>query len=155
MNEQTAGSQVVSTSVAALVETEEPPSSGRQDHGIRHPLWHNVPDHLWQDWRWQRQHAIRTTAQLTEVLPLTADEVCALEGLEAKYRMAIPPYYFSLIDLNDPHDPIRLQAVPSPLEESHDSGVALDDPLEEDQDSPVPGITHRYPDRADHHNAGV
>jgi lysine 2,3-aminomutase len=148
MNEQTAGSQVVSPSMAAVVETEEPPSTGRQIHGVRHSIWQDVPDRLWQDWRWQRQHAIRTTAQLAEVLPLIAAETSALEGLEAKYRMAIPPYYFSLIDLNDRHDPIFLQAVPSPQEEANHSGVELDDPLEEDQDSPVPGITHRYPDRA-------
>jgi lysine 2,3-aminomutase len=148
MNEQTAGSQVVSPSMAALVETEEPPSTGWQIHGVRHPIWHDVPDRLWQDWRWQRQHAIRTTAQLAEVLPLSAVEISALEGLEAKYRMAIPPYYFSLIDFDDPQDPIRLQAVPSPQEDANHSGVELDDPLEEDQDSPVPGITHRYPDRA-------
>jgi lysine 2,3-aminomutase len=148
MNEQTAGSQVVSPSMAAVVETEEPPSTGRQIHGVRHSIWQDVPDRLWQDWRWQRQHAIRTTAQLAEVLPLSASEVSALEGLEAKYRMAIPPYYFSLIDLNDRHDPIFLQAVPSPQEDANHSGVELDDPLEEDQDSPVPGITHRYPDRA-------
>ncbi len=68
--------------------------------------------------------------------------------LEAKYRMAIPPYYFSLIDPHDPHDPIRLQAVPSPQEAIGDRSIELNDPLEEDRDSPVPGITHRYPDRA-------
>ena len=43
----------------------------------------------------------------------TPQEVAALEGLEAEYKLAIPPYYFSLIDLRDPHDPIRLQSVPS------------------------------------------
>ena len=107
-----------------------------------------MPDHLWQDWRWQRQHAIRTTAELAELLPMSPEHVAALESLEAKYRMAIPPYYFSLIDPADPHDPIRLQAVPSPEEAIGSSGIELDDPLEEDKDSPVPGITHRYPDRA-------
>ncbi len=148
MNEQTAGSQMVSANTAALVEAEEPPSSERQSQGIRHSHWRDVPERVWQDWRWQRQRAIRTTAQLAELLPLTSEEFTALEGLESKYRMAIPPYYFSLIDVADPHDPIRLQAVPSPLEHSHASTVELDDPLEEDQDSPVPGVTHRYPDRA-------
>ena len=148
MNEQTAGSQEVLPAVAALGETEEPPGTGRELHSTRHPLWQNVPDRLWQDWRWQRQHAIRTTAQLAEVLPLAANEAQALAALEDKYRLAIPPYYFSLIDLADPADPIRLQAVPSPLEDSQPSELELDDPLEEEQDSPVPGITHRYPDRA-------
>src|SRR5260370_30134395 len=51
----------------------------------------------------------------------------------------------------DPENPgctSRLQSVPSHLEAENPSGYELDDPLEEDKDSPVPGITHRYPDRA-------
>src|SRR5207237_3143462 len=69
-------------------------------------------------------------------------------ALEAHYKLAIPPYYFSLINPDDPQDPIRLQSVASPLEMQNESGYELEDPLEEDQDSPVPGLTHRYPDRA-------
>ncbi|HEX8199108.1 MAG TPA: KamA family radical SAM protein, partial [Isosphaeraceae bacterium] len=68
--------------------------------------------------------------------------------LQAQYKLAIPPYYFSLIDPFDPADPIRLQAVPSPLELAGAAGAEEDDPLDEDKDSPVPGLTHRYPDRA-------
>jgi lysine 2,3-aminomutase len=128
-------------------EAEEPPSWRPQAHGKRHPRWHDVCDRLWDDWRWQRQHAIRTTTQLAELLPMPLGEIAALESLEAKYRLAIPPYYFSLIDPADPHDPIRLQSVPSPLEAEHDGSLALDDPLDEERDSPVPGIIHRYPDR--------
>ena len=60
--------------------------------------------------------------------------------------MAITPYYLSLIDPNDPHDPVRRQAVPSG-DEAYRSPEDLVDPLEEDGDSPVPGLTHRYPDR--------
>ena len=68
--------------------------------------------------------------------------------MKTEYKTAIPPYYFSLIDPDDPNDPIRLQSVPSPLEQPNPSGYELEDPLEEDKDSPVPGLTHRYPDRA-------
>ena len=60
--------------------------------------------------------------------------------------MAITPYYLSLIDPNDPHDPIRKQAIPTGLE-LHQAHADLLDPLHEDGDSPVPGLTHRYPDR--------
>jgi lysine 2,3-aminomutase len=60
--------------------------------------------------------------------------------------MAITPYYLSLIDPNDPDCPVRKQAVPS-IMELHTSKADLDDPLHEDADSPVPGLTHRYPDR--------
>ena len=50
--------------------------------------------------------------------------------------------------MDDPLDPIGLQSLPSTLEQSSTAGVELEDPLEEDKDSPVPGLTHRYPDRA-------
>src|SRR5262245_25294832 len=113
----------------------------------RHPLWQDVPDHQWDDWRWQSQNAIRSVRQLRNLLAFTDDELEAIGSLEADYKLAIPPYYFSLIDPADPADPIRLQSVPSPLERENPSGYELEDPLEEDKDAPVPGLTHRYPDR--------
>src|SRR5947209_6668820 len=86
--------------------------------------------------------------QLPDLLSYTAEELEAIGSLETEYKTGIPPYYFSLIDPDDPNDPIRLQSVPSPLEAQNPSGYELEDPLEEDKDSPVPGLTHRYPDRA-------
>src|SRR5438132_8387945 len=125
------------------IEEEEPPGKPR-----RHPLWRDVPETQWNDWRWQSQHAIRSVRQLRDLLPFTQDELEAIGALEAEYKLAIPPYYFSLINPEDPHDPIRLQSVTSPLEMRNASGYELEDPLEEDKDAPVPGLTHRYPDRA-------
>jgi lysine 2,3-aminomutase len=125
------------------IEEEEPPGKPR-----RHPLWRDVPDRQWNDWRWQSQNAIRSVRQLRELLPFTSEELEAIGDLEAEYKLAIPPYYFSLINVEDPGDPIRLQAVTSPLEAKNPSGYELEDPLEEDKDMPVPGLTHRYPDRA-------
>jgi lysine 2,3-aminomutase len=121
-------------------DDEEPPGSPK-----RHPLWRNVPQRKWDDWHWQSQNAIRSVRQLRDLLPFTPEELEAIGALEAEYKLAIPPYYFSLIDVDNPNDPIRLQSVTSPLEAN--SSFELDDPLEEDKDSPVPGITHRYPDR--------
>src|SRR3954465_793393 len=118
---------------------EEPPGSTR-----RHPLWRDVPNRKWDDWHWQSQNAIRSVRQLRDLLPFSPDELEAIGALEAEYKLAIPPYYFSLIDTRASHDPIRLQSVTSPLEAN--SSFELEDPLEEDKDSPVPGITHRYPD---------
>src|ERR1700751_5400685 len=125
------------------VEEEEPPGKPR-----RHPLWRDVPEKKWDDWRWQSQNAIRSVRQLRDLLPSTPAELEAIGSLEGQYKLAIPPYYFSLINPDDPDDPIRLQSVTSPLEMTNQSGYELEDPLEEDQDSPVPGLTHRYPDRA-------
>src|SRR5438128_502861 len=125
------------------VEEEEPPGKPK-----RHPLWRNVPDQQWNDWRWQSQNAIRSVRQLRDLLSFTPEELEAIGALEGEYKLAIPPYYFSLIDPDDPQDPIRLQSVTSPLEMQNPSGYELEDPLEEDKDMPVPGLTHRYPDRA-------
>src|ERR1700676_2139060 len=125
------------------IEEDEPPGKPR-----RHPLWRDVPEKLWNDWRWQSQNAIRSVRQLRDLLPFSPEELEAIGSLEAEYKLAIPPYYFSLIDPDDPNDPIRLQSVTSPLEMRNDSGDELEDPLEEDKDAPVPGLTHRYPDRA-------
>jgi lysine 2,3-aminomutase len=124
------------------IEEEEPPGKPR-----RHPLWRTVPDHRWNDWRWQSQNAIRSVRQLRELLSFSPEELEAIGALEGEYKLAIPPYYFSLINPDDPEDPIRLQSVTSPLEMQNQSGYELEDPLEEDQDAPVPGLTHRYPDR--------
>ncbi|MCS7167602.1 MAG: KamA family radical SAM protein [Gemmatales bacterium] len=123
-------------------EEEEPPS-----HSRRWPVWRDVPDHLWDDWRWQSQHAVRTVRQLAQLLSFSREELQVLTQLERDYKLAIPPYYLSLINPEDPNDPIRLQAVPSALELENRSGYELADPLDEDKDMPVPGLTHRYPDR--------
>jgi lysine 2,3-aminomutase len=143
MNENEARSGLPSRPAALVAyDDDEPPSRPR-----RHPLWQNVSDEQWTDWRWQSQNAIKTTHQLKDLLTFSADELDALHRLEAEFKTAIPPYYFSLIDPDDPHDPIRLQSVPSPSELENPSGFELEDPLEEDKDMPVPGLTHRYPDR--------
>jgi lysine 2,3-aminomutase len=131
---------------AAAGEAEEPP--GSLPASTRHPQWKDVPTAQWEDWRWQMQHAVRTTRQLAELLPLPVKGLADLERLESKYKLALPPYYLSLIDVNDPYgDPIGLQSLPHLAETLADSTEELEDPLEEDQDSPVPGLTHRYPDR--------
>jgi lysine 2,3-aminomutase len=130
-----------------LPDGDEPPSY-RREQSPRHPAWADVPDREWKDWKWQSQNAVRSPKQLAELLPFSIDERRALDELQAQYKLAIPPYYFSLIDRFDPADPIRLQSVPSPLELAGAEGTEEDDPLDEDKDSPVPGLTHRYPDRA-------
>src|SRR5262245_53475161 len=107
---------------------EEPPSRSR-----RHPLWQDVSDEQWDDWRWQSQNAIRSVRQLRNLLRFSPAELEAIGSLEAEYKLAIAPYYFSLIDPDDPCDPIRLQSVTSPLEAR--STFELEDPLEEDKDS--------------------
>jgi lysine 2,3-aminomutase len=64
----------------------------------------------------------------------------------SKFRMAITPYYLCLINPDNPNCPIKKQAIPS-IYEMHIGENDMLDPLAEDTDSPVPGLTHRYPDR--------
>ncbi|MCL6504562.1 MAG: KamA family radical SAM protein [Pirellulales bacterium] len=142
MNQLVAAVPADSNPGMAADDSEEPPSTSR-----RHDRWSDVPQELWEDWRWQMQHAIRTTSQLVELLPHSPEQIEILSRLESQYKLAIPPYYFSLINVEDPADPIRLQAVPSAAEAQQGLGPQLHDPLEEDLDSPLPGVTHRYPDR--------
>jgi lysine 2,3-aminomutase len=109
-------------------------------------LWSDVSEEQWNDWRWQIANRITTVEQLEKVINLTEDEKEIVSNSLNTLRMAITPYYASLMDPDDPRCPIRLRAVPT----MHESIVApedLLDPLHEDVDSPVPGITHRYPDR--------
>src|SRR6202142_3457642 len=101
----------VPQAVGAFNDDDEPPSQPR-----RHASWADVPDKQWDDWRWQSQNAIRSVRQLRNLLPFTPEELEAIGALEAEYKLAIPPYYFSLINVADPNDPIRLQSVTSPLE---------------------------------------
>ena len=101
---------------------------------------------LWNDWRWQFAHRITNAAALGRVLPLSASERTDIETCLQAFRMAITPYYASLIDPRDPNDPIRKQSVPSILETLPDPND-MADPLGEEEDSPVPHVVHRYPDR--------
>ncbi|CCJ33657.1 lysine 2,3-aminomutase [Caloramator australicus] len=112
----------------------------------RWELFKDIPDELWNDWKWQLRNRIETLEDLKKYIPLTEEEEKGVATCLGTLRMAITPYYLSLIDPNDPHDPIRKQAIPTE-NELHKASEDLLDPLHEDTDSPVPGLTHRYPDR--------
>lgn len=103
----------------------------------------------WKDWKWQLQHSIRDikTFEMLLNVKFRDCERKELEGTIAKFPLSITPYYLSLIDTEDyENDPIYKQAFPS-VSELHIGAFEMRDPLDEDKDSPVPGITHRYPDR--------
>lgn len=112
----------------------------------RYELFKDVSDADWNDWRWQVRNRIETVEELKKYIPLTKEEEEGVAQCVKTLRMAITPYYLSLIDPNDPNDPVRKQAIPTALELKK-ADADLEDPLHEDTDSPVPGLTHRYPDR--------
>lgn len=109
-------------------------------------LFPEVTDEQWNDWKWQVKNRIETLEQLKKYISLTQEEEEGVKKSLATLRMAITPYYLSLIDPDNPDCPIRKQAIPTGSE-THQSAADLLDPLHEDEDSPVPGLTHRYPDR--------
>ena len=109
-------------------------------------LFADIPAQQWNDWTWQAKNRITTLQDLKKYITLTPEEEEGIEKCLATFRMAITPYYLSLIDLNDPEDPIRKQAIPS-ADELYFAPEESADSLHEDTDSPVKGLTHRYPDR--------
>lgn len=112
----------------------------------RPKIWADVPDKDWNNWIWQQQKRIKTLEQLEQVIHVTDDERKAFEQSNSMFHMGITPYYASLMDPDDPNCPVRLQSVPQ-LGELNILPDDLEDPLAEERDMPVPGVTHRYPDR--------
>ncbi|MDD2191685.1 MAG: lysine 2,3-aminomutase [Bacteroidales bacterium] len=112
----------------------------------RKELFPNVTDAEWNDWKWQVRNRIETLDDLKKHITLTKEEEEGVMKSLKTLRMAITPYYLSLIDSNNPNCPVRRQAIPTAAE-LYQADADLLDPLSEDEDSPVAGLTHRYPDR--------
>ena len=100
----------------------------------------------WNDWRWQNRHRVRTLADLERMLVLSDDETAAIKAHTGSLPVGITPYYASLLDRDDPEQPLRKTVVPVMGEYKTTPGEN-EDPLGEDSHSPVPGLVHRYPDR--------
>ncbi len=111
----------------------------------RHPRWADVPEESWTDWRWQLRNRVTTLDALAELIDLTEHERLGITARAEAFPFAITPYYLSLIE--GPSCPVRRQSVPH-LDETITTPWDLVDPLAEEEHSPVPGLSHRYPDRA-------
>ena len=109
-------------------------------------LWEDVTEEQWNDWQWQVRNRITDVKVLKQVINLTSEEERGIKNCLKTLRMAITPYYATLMDPDNSKCPIRRQAVPSSQELFNDSWD-MADPLHEDTDSPAPCLTHRYPDR--------
>jgi lysine 2,3-aminomutase len=100
----------------------------------------------WNDWHWQFQARIRSSAELTRIFKLSEDELGAVTKHEGPLPVGITPYYASLMSLDDPTEPLRRTHIMTGAEFIRMPGEA-DDPLGEDHDTVAPGLVHRYPDR--------
>jgi len=111
----------------------------------RAPIYQDVPDEKWNDWRWQLSNRLNSVEDFEKVFKLTDSERKAL-NTQNLFRVDITPYFVSLIDPQDINDPIRMQVIPRADEITPFTGM-MEDSLAEDRHSPVPGLVHRYPDR--------
>jgi lysine 2,3-aminomutase len=113
---------------------------------FRRTFFPAATDKDWNDWQWQIRNRIRHLETLDRMLVLSDEERQAVEKSQAKLPVGITPYFMSLLDRENPQDPMRRTVVPT-VGELVKSPEEADDPLGEEDMSPVPGLVHRYPDR--------
>lgn len=117
------------------------------------PAYANVSEDLFNDPTWQMKNSVRDPKDLVDLLRDTIDEDF-IQDVEAGFARApmavrITPYVLGLIDWENPHeDPLRRQFIPLGSQMTPDHPELHLDTLNEQDDSPVLGLTHRYPDRA-------
>ncbi|HEY9298479.1 MAG TPA: KamA family radical SAM protein [Phormidium sp.] len=100
----------------------------------------------WNDWRWQMRHRLSKLEHFQSLLQLTPAEEQGLLLAPEKFAVAVTPHFASLLDPEDPLCPLRLQVIPREEELVVDAADMVD-PCGEEDDSVVPGLVHRYPDR--------
>ncbi len=116
---------------------------------IANKIEDNTQISKWNDWRWQLKNSVRSLEKFEYLTGIKFDdhEREELQKTFDKFPLSITPYYLSLIKKdNYKNDPVYKQAFGS-IKELTTLDSELSDPLSEEKDSPVPGITHRYPDR--------
>ena len=115
---------------------------------MRNEIFKDIPMEKWNDWRWHLDKKVTSADDLKKYVGnITAEQEEGVVRCLEKFRMAITPYYLSLVDLdNIEGDPVWAQSVPV-VNELHLAKEDMLDSLHEDEDSPVEGLTHRYPDR--------
>jgi lysine 2,3-aminomutase len=109
-------------------------------------LWSEVAASDWADHRWQLRNRLTRVEHLREYMDLTPEEEAGCDFANNKLALAITPYFFNLIDRDDPNCPIRRQVIPRG-EEMHVAPEELLDPVGEEGSMGVDGLVHRYPDR--------
>jgi lysine 2,3-aminomutase len=88
-----------------------------------------------------RGELITSVDEVGEILDLTESEERNLDRLSEMHPIRVPEYYLSLIDEQDPEDPIRKMALPSSTESiaegSYDTSGELSNTI-------LPGLQHKY-----------
>lgn len=139
-----------------VTKDDEPPLTGKRYFGsaTNHSPGESISPTLralaetpeWEDWQWQLRNRIRSMSRLTECFPelkITGETLKAAE----KFPQAITPYYAALVRKMDLSDPVLQMSVPQGRELCNPDFLT-EDPLAEETHMPIPGLVHRYPDRA-------
>src|SRR6266446_3149245 len=70
-------SAVAAAREAAWVNPSDPARAvgpdGRPAVSRRAPIWEDVPDEKWNDWRWQLSHRVNDLEEIEQILNLTED----------------------------------------------------------------------------------
>ncbi len=123
------------------------------------PFWQRFPSYStvsrdeFLDYSYQTKNTVTSLAQLNDVLAgVVGEEFIAdvNEGMHiAPMNLRLSPYVLSLIDWDDPYnDPLRIQFIPTASTRIADHPMLTLDSLNEQGDSPTPGLVHRYPGKA-------
>ena len=135
-----------SGATASVVRLPSPQARlrARATQSFRKKHFPDITARLWNDWHWQLANRVRSIDRLATMLNLSDEEKAA--GMGSGLPLSITPYYLSLLDPDNPAQPLRRSVVPTVRETLRSPGET-DDPLDEGAMSPVPGLVHRYPDR--------
>lgn len=95
-------------------------------------------------WRWQIQNSITTKEELEKHVKLTEEEKKFFEVENNHIKLRITPYYLDVIKKN----PILRKCVIPQISGLEKDVHEEEDSLNEESDSPIPNLVHRYPDRA-------
>lgn len=93
------------------------------------------------NWKEELEHNVKDMEGLNKYLKLEESEKILYEEILDKYPMSIPRYYLSLIDLEDPADPIRKMSIPAPVEGDLDGSF---DTSGESENTVMQGMQHKY-----------
>jgi lysine 2,3-aminomutase len=113
--------------------------------GLPFGPWADVDMAQWLDWRWQLQHRLRSSAELSTVFALRDDQRRLVDGGQA-FEVGITPWFASLCQTADSDCPLVRQVLPDPAELAVQPFERAD-PLGEDPHRKAPGLVHKYPDR--------
>jgi len=99
-----------------------------------------------EEWQRDTDRVITRRSELEKVIKLSVEEKQAVDALNHTYPLKVSRHYLSILDPEDPNDPLRKIVIPSLNELQHRTGEEEDDVhADEATHQPCPGIIHRYP----------